>query len=259
MTASVLSPVLPSAVTDQALWSWVLHDPCSQRLVRKMSVQYARCGILEEEDLRQAGQIGLLQAAQRFDGTKRVKFCTYARWWVRAEMASAMEREGRNIRLPASVVESRRLLHRYCLERGWPEALDAAQRVELSSVLGVSLARLQRLLDLDSWSWQESIEEQPEDGVGVVLPDEEAPTEATLIQALDAPEQHASLQAALEVLAVTRPREAEVLAAYYGLAPQSQRENHSQIAARVGLSRERVRQLVQQGVGHLRGLMEEDA
>ena len=256
MTASVSPLVLPASVTDQVLWAQVLNNRCAQRLVETLAVQYARCGVLEEEDLRQAGQIGLLEAARRFDPGQRVHFCTYARWWVRAEMASAMEWEGRNVRFPTSAVEARRRIHQHRAERGWSEVLDAAQRAELAVVLGVNQQRVQRLLDLDAWSWHESVEERSEEGEGVVLSDEEGLAEEGIVAALDHPHNLADLQAALEVLAVECPRDRDIVAAYHGLEPGAPSQTYRQIAARVGLSRERVRQLEQRGLRRLRELMD---
>ena len=70
------------------------------------------CSLMAEEDLVQEGYIGLLRAARRFDPDRGIRFTTYARWWVRAQMTRALETAGRMVRLPGGAVEQLRSLQR---------------------------------------------------------------------------------------------------------------------------------------------------
>jgi RNA polymerase primary sigma factor len=74
------------------------------RLVVNIARSYRRCG-MELEDLVEAGNLGLLAAADRFDPSRNVHFATYARFWIKLEIHNALSNTARTIRIPIYLVQ----------------------------------------------------------------------------------------------------------------------------------------------------------
>lgn len=72
---------------------------CNLRFVISVAKQYQSCG-LPLEDLVNEGNIGLIKAANRFDGSKGFKFISFAVWWIRQSILQYMSENGSSIRIP---------------------------------------------------------------------------------------------------------------------------------------------------------------
>ena len=88
---------LAAAGDDAARTRLVL---CNLRLVVSMAKRY-RAGGLTFTDLVQEGNIGLMHAAEKYDYRRGHRFSTYAVWWIREAMTSAIKEQGAAIRVPA--------------------------------------------------------------------------------------------------------------------------------------------------------------
>ena len=75
---------------------------CNLRLVISVAKRYVGLG-LSFEDLVQEGNVGLMEAVERYDPHKGNRFSTYAVWWIKQTVARAVENQGRTVRLPVHV------------------------------------------------------------------------------------------------------------------------------------------------------------
>jgi RNA polymerase primary sigma factor len=215
------------------------------RLVISVARRYQNYG-MPLLDLIQEGNIGLMRAVREFDYRRGFRFSTYATYWIRQHILRTLAEQSRLVRLPSylndRILHMKRESERLQQQLGRPPT-DA----ELGQALNISPERVQELrrVSRGTVSLETPVGDDEESALGDVLPDpgSVSPEEST-IQSMDA----AEVRRRLEDLPA---RERELLELRFGLSgdePMSLAE----IGQRMGVSRERARQLEVQALGRLR-------
>ena len=214
------------------------------RFVVSVAKQYQNQG-LTLGDLINEGNVGLIKAAGRFDETKGFKFISYAVWWIRQAILTAVAEQSRIVRLPLNQVgslnkirnSSSRLEQRF--ERA-PTPEEVAEDLELSvDKITDSMANAGRHISMDAPFIQGE-----ENTLLDVLQNSEATTDSELMADSLSQEIKRSLGCLVE-------RERDVLILLFGLngvAPHSLEE----IGEKYNLTRERVRQIKDKALTRLR-------
>jgi RNA polymerase primary sigma factor len=226
---------------------------CNLRLAVSIARDYLGLG-LTLEDLVSEGSIGLMKAASKFDPSHRVRFATYASFWVRHTILRALYNQNRVIRLPAHVV-ARLLKVKQVLERMTAELGREPNREELAAKTGLKVTQINDLMASSAIPLSLHAPYGEEDGtLEDFIADEQAANPALRQEDHD---QSQELQRLLKSHLLLTRREQFILTTHFGIGT-GEEESFESIGTRLGITSERVRQLHNQALAKLRRKLKGD-
>jgi len=228
-----------------------LHELVESNLsfVAKVAAEYRSLG-LPFEDLLNEGNVGLIEAAQRFDATKDTKFISYAIWWIRKSILKALSEQSHTVRLPYSQMKKVKEIRK--ADRALRKTLGRKPtREEISRHLDKSVAKIDRVLQHTAHevSLDEPMGEEQDTSLADCLVDADRPSAE--VRLLDTELTHG----VGEVFRALNVQQQAVIAHRFGLngePPLTLQET----GERMGLSRERVRQIECQAKERMRKVFE---
>ena len=216
------------------------------KFVVKVAQGYQGCG-LSLTDLINEGNLGLIEAAKRFDPSKNVKFISYAVWWIRQSILRALSEQGRTIRLPLKqgglLVKVGKVYSELSQEKGGqePTPKEIADRMDISEDEVRAILEFSRKpLSLDA----PTLEDENITLMNFVTNKNNlAPDEVVINQTF--------IEELRGLLDELDPREATILRLRYGIDGEGPL-TLEEIGERLHLSRERVRQLEKRAKSRLK-------
>lgn len=217
---------------------------CNLRFVVSVAKRYSSFGV-PLADLVSEGNMGLIRAAHRFDPDQGVRFISYASWWVRQSIRQALAEQSRLVRIPLNRAgELNRIVR---TARTMAQELGReATAAEVAACIELPLQDVEHLLSISRAhvSIDAPVTADTAVSLAELLADDggAAPDDSTLEQA--------RVGAVEESLARLNEREARVLRLYYGF--DGDPLTLEEIGTRLGITRERVRQIREKALLRLR-------
>ena len=194
------------------------------RFVITVAKQYQNQG-MDLGDLIAEGNLGLMKAIKNFDWTKKLRFISYAVWWIKQSIIQSLNENSRTIRLPVNVVQE--------LQKAKKESQKADKELDQKFASLPKTIDLDMCINEDGDTLVDLIENQ-----NAVQPDDGFDTKEILKEKLR------------EILGILDERERAIVEDYFGLTgtPRTLED----IGGDFGLTKERVRQIKEKALRKLR-------
>ena len=221
---------------------------CNLKLVVPIAKRYAGCG-LPLLDLIQEGNLGLIKAAEKYDGSKGWRFSTYATYWIRQTISRALGDQSRTIRIPANMVELLSKVKKASAELTQSLRRDPTDQ-EIADKLNIELDKVQTVMDIAqaTTSLDTPIDDDGETSMGDLIADTntENPYQNMVAEA--------NRQIVESVLSTLSSKEAEILRMRFGIG-SDRPMTLEEVGKHYGVTRERIRQVENKAIRKLRNPM----
>ena len=213
------------------------------KFVVSVARQYKNQG-LPLQDLINEGNIGLIKAAEKFDETRGIRFISYAVWWIRQSIVQALAEEAGIMRVPVKQVDTHNRINR------------ASKHFVQSNERWPSNEELAIMLDMSSDKVSESVSNGRPLSVDAKLAQGENTTLLDVLVNDDAPmadgllTNNTLLNDIEQSLSSLHERQKAVVRMFYGIGEEQ--FTMAEIGQRLGLKRERVRQIRDKALRKLR-------
>jgi RNA polymerase primary sigma factor len=245
-----LARAMRRATNDEA------HEAARSELIRanlrfafSVAKQYQNRGV-PLGDLVSEANAGLVRAADKYDPDVGVNFISYAVWWIRQALHSAVQRQGRTVQVPLNraadltrVSRAQEVLRQKLSREPYEEEIATVADLSLEVTRGL-VALLQPVRSLD----EPTVSGDQGRTLGETLVLDRGEDEDVLPGGVESDSRREAIAHALEVLS---PRDRRVLVMYFGLEG-SRPMTLQEIARELGVTRERVRQLRDRALKRLR-------
>ena len=216
------------------------------RFVVSVAKQYQHQG-LTLTDLIDEGNIGLIKAAERFDETRGFKFISYAVWWVRQSILQAIAEQSRIVRLPLNQVGSLNKVNQE-INKFEQENLRKPSVQEISDRTGVDEDKIAQSMMASGHHVSIDAPFGSDDDDNAMVDVMSSGDDSRTDKDVDHESMAQELRAVLDK--VLKERERKILCACYGIGETE--KGLEEIGDKMGLTRERVRQIREKSITKLR-------
>jgi len=186
---------------------------------------------MDLSDLISEGNIGLIKAAEEFDPKRKIKFISYAVWWIRQAIMSSLNDNSRTIRIPSNIIQEQQKIKKLFF--------DEFEHPE--NVLDIPSLSIPKCVNLST-----PINEDGDELIDIIVNHDSFSPESYVVNQDETKEQVKKL------LSLLTEKERIIITKYFGLGDDGVECNLEDLGEQFGCTKERIRQLKEKAMKKLR-------